>query len=120
VTAIQTACPVCGLVELSSRQITLNVSARMPERSHYCFTCPTCLDRVERPADDRIIALLAGSGIVNKTQWEPPNHPEEPLPVGPPLTEDDLIRFGLQLQQHEDAAMLALPASAAELARWAR
>lgn len=118
-TAIQAACDVCGPVDLTPRDITLNVSARCPSRSHYCFTCPRCHDRVEKPADERVIALLAGSGVVNKTPWEPPTHPEDP-PGGQQLTEDDLIQFGLALHAFDDAAMRALPQSAAELARWAR
>jgi hypothetical protein len=69
---------MCGVVELASRQITLNVSARVPERSHYCFTCPGCQDRVEKPADEHVIGLLAGNGIVNKTPWELADPPRRP------------------------------------------
>lgn len=118
-TTIKASCCTCGEVELSPRDITLNVSARMPERSHYVFDCPVCKDRVEKPAGDDVIALLVHGGLVNKTPWEPPTHPEDP-PGGPPLTEDDLIQFGLLLHSVEEAAMCALPQSAAELERWMR
>ena len=116
---IKASCLTCGEVDLTPRDITLNVSVRTPDLSHYLFRCPTCRVVVQKPADENIIALLHGNGLVNKTPWELPQHPEDP-PGGAALTLDDLITFGLALHATEDAAMWALPQSAAELARWAR
>jgi hypothetical protein len=96
-TVIKSSCPVCGPVDLTPRDLTLNVSARSPEFNHYVFRCPHCQDRVERPATPEVIRLLADGGVIPKTPWEPPVDPETRRPGGLPLTEDDLITFGLKL-----------------------
>jgi uncharacterized protein YlaI len=97
-TTIKASCPVCGEVEVAPRDLTLNVSARFPALSHYVFQCPTCQDRVEKPADEHVQNLLHGNGVVPKTAWEPPVYPEhKSRPDAAPLNEDDLIAFGLLL-----------------------
>lgn len=83
----------------------------------YRFVCPTCLERVEKPADRKIVALLVSAGVdvsdrpgahadidrfretepsLFDAQEEPP--PDEPHGSGPPFTIDDVIRFHFMLR----------------------
>ena len=77
----------------------------------YRFTCPTCMDDVEKRADRKIVALLVSAGVdvagratlteteelfeAEETLFE---DPREPLPSGPAFTIDDLIDFHFRLQ----------------------
>jgi hypothetical protein len=72
----------------------------------YRFTCPTCMDNVEKRADRKIVALLVSAGVdVCNVDGETAHlfdqaveDPRGDLPEGPPLTIDDLIEFHFQLQ----------------------
>jgi hypothetical protein len=77
----------------------------------YRFTCPTCMDAVEKRADRKIVALLVSAGVdvagratLTETEelFEPDEEPAEdprgPLPAGPAFTIDDLIDFHFRLQ----------------------
>ncbi len=78
----------------------------------YRFTCPTCMDAVEKRADRKIVALLVsagvdvagrGSGDTTMTQTmfdhdEEFRDPRGTLPDGSPLTVDDLIEFHFLLE----------------------
>lgn len=78
----------------------------------YRFTCPTCMDAVEKRADRKIVALLVSAGVdvagratLTETEelFEPEEEPLEedlrgPLPGGPVFTIDDLIDFHFRLQ----------------------
>lgn len=75
----------------------------------YRFTCPTCMDAVEKRADRKIVALLvsagvdvAGRGTLTETRElfdeEDAEDPRGPLPSGPSLTIDDVIDFHFKLQ----------------------
>ncbi len=83
--------------------ILLSIRERSGEGS-YRFSCPRCLDTVEKPADRKVAALLLSAGV------ELDDHPEnleeemagagsglvehpEGRPSGPPFTVDDLINF---------------------------
>lgn len=97
-TTIRATCPTCGEVDLTPKQIVLTViraeEAPVGPDSHYAFTCPSCTDRVEKPADERIAHLLTTGGVNVSVLDEPgerlPAHPESP-PDGPVLTRDDLL-----------------------------
>lgn len=93
-TTIKASCPMCGEVELTSRDISLMVCNHAP-LSYYRFDCPTCRDEVQKPADDHIISLLM-SGGVRAHVWEIPAEALE-THVGSPLNYDDLLDFVLQL-----------------------
>jgi hypothetical protein len=97
-TTIKASCPGCGDVELTSSDITLRVCNDAP-RSYYAFTCPTCDDRVRKPADDHIVSLLM-SGGVRAEVWEVPAEVLEPR-TGPTLSYDDLLDFVLQLSRDD-------------------
>jgi hypothetical protein len=73
----------------------------------YRFTCPTCMDDVEKRADRKIVALLVSAGVdVSTGRSLPDLQPEfenfipspEEIPEGPPITADDLIEFHFLLQ----------------------
>lgn len=87
----------------------------------YRFTCPTCMDAVEKRADRKIVALLVSAGVdvagrgsgvsevepeyESETLFEPcPMDPLDRRPEGPSFTIDDLIDFHFLL---EDDAYIA-------------
>lgn len=97
-TTIRATCPTCGEVDLTPEQIVLTVvraeAAPVGPDSHYAFTCPTCTEHVEKPADERIAHLLTTGGVnvsvVEEADRSLEEHPESP-PEGPALTYDDLL-----------------------------
>ena len=77
----------------------------------YQFTCPTCMDAVEKRADRKIVALLVSAGVDvagrgTMTDTQEPERQELPfvadprgsLPPGPAFSIDDVIDFHFQLQ----------------------
>ena len=96
VTTIKATCPGCGEVELTPDDIELRVCTHAPA-SYYVFSCPTCMNAIQKPADDRVIQLLI-SGGVRAIVWELPDEILEPH-AGDPLTHDDLLDFHLLLEQ---------------------
>lgn len=82
----------------------------------YRFTCPTCLDAVEKRADRKIVALLVSAGVDVASQADGTGRlgldtesmfdrgdpmedvdPRGKLPQGPAFTIDDLIDFHFRL-----------------------
>jgi hypothetical protein len=73
----------------------------------YRFTCPTCMDDVEKRADRKIVALLVSAGVdvasrggITQEMFDPDDYvdPRPPLPDAPTFTIDDLIDFHFRLQ----------------------
>ena len=79
----------------------------------YRFTCPTCMDAVEKRADRKIVALLVSAGVdvsggAGSDMGEVPDlepmfgddatDPRGTLPQGPTFTIDDLIEFHFRLE----------------------
>jgi hypothetical protein len=96
VTTIKATCPRCGEVELTPDDLELRVCTHAPA-SYYSFQCPMCIERVQKPADDRVVQLLI-SGGVKASVWELPEEMAE-AKDGPALTLDDLLDFHLLLEQ---------------------
>jgi predicted RNA-binding Zn-ribbon protein involved in translation (DUF1610 family) len=110
-TTIRTTCPRCGEVDMGPESILLQV-ARGGREGTYRFTCPTCMDAVEKRADRKIVALLVSAGVdvagratLTETEelFEPeqeplPEDPRGALPPGPAFSIDDLIDFHFRLQ----------------------
>lgn len=78
----------------------------------YRFTCPTCMDAVEKRADRKIVALLVSAGVdvasrgtITEELFDPDPYvePGPPLPEAPAFTVDDLIDFHFKLL--DDAAI---------------
>ena len=94
-TNIRATCPTCGEVELTADDIELRISGDEDD-STYGFDCPTCICRIMKPADSRIIQLLL-SGGVKATIVEDQLH----IPSAPAFTYDDLLDFHIELESSE-------------------
>jgi len=103
-TTIKATCPACGEVEMTGDDIELKVCATAP-LSYYAFVCPSCTDKIRKPADDHIVSLLI-SGGVEAMVWDVPAEALEPR-TGPALSYDDLIDFGLWLGVTDELARIA-------------
>ena len=91
--------------------ISLEV-ARGGREGTYRFTCPTCMDAVEKRADRKIVALLVSAGVdvagratvigtraPEADELPFPDAPGERVaPLGPAFTVDDVIDFHFQLE----------------------
>lgn len=117
-TTIRATCPDCGEVDLTPEDIRLTVvrspGAPVGPHSFYAFSCPSCAERVHKPADERIARLLTTGGVRVEVVDEVgddtladeeldaplplPPHPEEPK-AADPLTYDDVLDFHLLLQR---------------------
>lgn len=95
-TTIKATCPVCGDVDLSPDDVRLTV-AESAGWATYTFTCTTCNDAIEKPADDEVVALLSSAGVVIDEV------PAEALEThqGPSLSYDDVLDFALWLENHD-------------------
>jgi len=96
VATIRASCPTCGDVELTTRDVTVQVCSNNNQGS-YSFLCPHCLLAVSKPAEARIVDLLVLSGV-RLSVWHMPAELEEPH-AGDPISYDDLLEFPYQLQQ---------------------
>ena len=59
---IRTNCPYCGEVDLKPEEIKLWV-VRDDREGEYDFFCPSHEREVRKPADWKIVALLAEAGV---------------------------------------------------------
>jgi hypothetical protein len=114
-TTIRTTCPQCGEVDMTPQSILLSIRDRAGEGS-YRFSCPTCTNTIEKPADRKVVALLLSAGVELDDQQKALEAAAgrireiellEPRPEGPPLTMDDLITFHY-LMEDDRAFMRAL------------
>lgn len=93
-TTIRASCPDCGDIELPAEQVGLKY-----DHQHYAFHCPRCKRGIVKKADLRTAQMLISAGvpILGIAAYL------EPVPVAvavlPPLTEDDLIEFGLHFDE---------------------
>lgn len=94
---------------MSPEAILLSIRDRAGE-GFYRFSCPECLNTIEKPADRKVVALLLSAGVEladgdggeaacpelapSGVTVEPP----ESRPPGPPFTVDDLITFHFLLR----------------------
>ncbi len=96
VATIRASCPTCGDVELTTRDVSVQVCSTNNQGS-YAFRCPHCRLAVSKPAEARIVDLLVSSGV-RLTVWHRPAELEERR-EGDPITYDDLLEFHFLLQQ---------------------
>lgn len=87
-TTIRATCPTCGEVGLTPEEVDLRVDPDGDAPAYYAFDCPLCHEVVRKPADNRIVRLLASGGVEVRRLVA-----VSPRPAGPPLTHDDLIDF---------------------------
>lgn len=105
-TIIRMTCPGCGEVDVGPESVLLHVLGGGRE-GIYSFTCPACLDDVEKRASRKIMALLVSAGVEVEDRSGHPStlrsgagpDPRGPLPTGPAFTLDDLIDFHFLLQE---------------------
>src|SRR3954454_17066667 len=90
------SCPTCGDVELTTRDVTVQVCSNNNEGS-YAFQCPQCLLAVSKPAESRIVDLLVSSGV-RLSVWHLPAELDEPK-MGDPIDYDELLEFHFELQR---------------------
>ncbi len=93
-TTIRATCPTCGEVGLTPDEVELHVDPSGQRQASYCFDCPSCLELISKPADERIVRLLASGGVPVR-QWPPTG---SQVPQGPSVTYDDLLDFHDLLQ----------------------
>lgn len=98
VATIRASCPTCGDVELTSRDVSVQVCATNNQGS-YAFRCPECELAVSKMAEQRIIDLLVSSGV-RLSVWSMPAEMDEPR-NGPPISYDDLLEFHRELEAED-------------------
>jgi predicted RNA-binding Zn-ribbon protein involved in translation (DUF1610 family) len=91
---VRASCPECGDVEMSIRQVRVEV-CRTTDVSTYSFQCPGCAVRVCKPAAPHVVDTLVAAGVSPVT-WELPAELAEPK-SGPPISHDDLLAFHFAL-----------------------
>src|SRR4051812_39463583 len=104
-TTIKAACPMCGEVELTSRDIALRICKPRQSLSRYEFICPGCSNEVTKPADEHIQSLLISGGVAPELLDIPAEAFEDHH--GPAINYDDLLDFHLELEETDDLASLA-------------
>lgn len=92
-TTIKAKCPGCGEVDLTAEDIVLRIGTT----SSYGFSCPTCGDFVQKPADDRVVRLLLSGGVIPSMLQIPAEALERH--EGPPINYDDILEFHQLLEQ---------------------
>jgi len=95
-TWIEATCPNCGTVECTPDMFELSVCDHK-EASYYTFTCPDCLEHVQKHAEARVIELLIAEGVA-PVLWSLPLELLESH-AGPVLSVDDLLDFHIALEQ---------------------
>lgn len=88
---IRASCPDCGDVELTTRDLTVQV-CEADNRGAYRFRCPKCTMTVVKDAETRIVELLVSSGV-HLDVWKLPAELGERPTGGAPITHDDLLDF---------------------------
>ncbi len=90
---LRVTCPVCGEQDIDPRDITLILYAQ-PHRDEYVFRCANCQDEISRPASKDVQDMLRPFRVRVLRLHTADGHP-----AGGPLTEDDLIELGLELER---------------------
>jgi hypothetical protein len=90
VATIRASCPTCGDVELTTKDVAVQVCADNNQGA-YTFLCPLCLLAVSKQAEQRIIDLLVSSGV-RMTLWNLPAELREHR-GGDAFTWDDVLEF---------------------------
>jgi len=97
-TTIKATCPDCGEVDLTADDILLRIATGQGSNT-YGFSCPSCSEFVEKPADERVIRLLLSGGVMPMLVHVPAEALEPRS--GPPINHDDLLEFH-ELMQSDD------------------
>jgi predicted RNA-binding Zn-ribbon protein involved in translation (DUF1610 family) len=98
VATVRASCPSCGDVELTTREVQVQVCSATDEGS-YSFLCPSCRLIVNKPAEARVVDLLVSAGVRMIT-WDLPAELSEDK-RGPAITYDDLLAFHFELDAED-------------------
>lgn len=101
-TEILATCPDCGEVRLTPDDVLLRFNAdltRAVDPGTYSFTCPTCREFVQKPADHRVIRLLLSGGVTPRLSSIPAEALENK--DGPPLELEDILTLHEALQSDD-------------------
>ncbi len=93
---IRATCPTCEDVELTTRDLRVQVCSDTNQGS-YSFRCPMCRMAVAKQAEPRIIDLLVSSGVQMHV-WRLPAELSE-TKEGGPLGWDDVLELHDLLQR---------------------
>jgi hypothetical protein len=97
---IKLFCPRCGEVPVARRHVHLELWK--PDRPNlYHFDCPSCRERVVKPAGTSVVEALAQEAGTRHVEGV-----KESVPVAdaPPLTHDDLLDFHFELESDDQIA----------------
>ena len=88
-TTIRTTCDRCGDVELTIRDVGLELEAEGTEGS-YRFDCPFCGTMQRKPASQRVVSILLATGVSY-----------EIVTARGPITEAEITRFTKALDRED-------------------
>ncbi len=93
---VRANCADCGDVEMSIRQVQVEV-CRSTDLSTYSFLCPKCRLRASKAAAPHVVQTLLAAGAT-LVYWEMPAELWE-VKSGPAITHDDLLAFHYDLDE---------------------
>ncbi len=92
---VRASCPTCGDVELTTREVQVQVCSATDEGT-YSFLCPSCRLIVNKPAEPRVVELLVSAGV-RLVNWDMPAELSE-AKYGPAINYDDLLAFHFEVE----------------------
>jgi hypothetical protein len=98
VATVRASCPTCGDVELTTREVQVQMCSATDDGT-YSFLCPSCRLIVNKPAEQRVVELLVSAGV-RVVSWDLPAELSEPK-SGPAITYDDLLAFHFELDSDD-------------------
>ena len=88
-TTIRTTCSRCGDVELTPKDLALELTPNSGTGT-YLFDCPFCGLTERRPASQRVVSILLATGVTY-----------EVVDVDVPITEDEISNFRQMIEQDD-------------------
>lgn len=86
---VRASCPVCKAESvITPSEVKLVACAHS---TRYCWFCGVCGEYVSKKAEPHLVGILITAGV-KQIRAEPE------VGEGPPITEDDLIEFGRQME----------------------
>jgi predicted RNA-binding Zn-ribbon protein involved in translation (DUF1610 family) len=96
VATVRASCPTCGDVEMTIRDVQVQLCATTASSS-YSFLCPACRLLVNKTATEQVVEILVNAGV-RVVEWTLPAELTERRD-GPAVTHDDLLGFHFALAE---------------------